>query len=569
MNANESKPEFKQSNSVVWWSCWVAIALMLVLTAITLPQASDKVPIHWGFDGKPNQNAPALLALMLIPLTSIGALLLALLLPKIDPGRANYRNFEASYWKVILAFLIYLGGFHGLVCYAAAGHEVNMTSALAVMVGILLIVIGNFMGKLRPNWMIGIRTPWTLSSKRSWDKTHRLGRWVTMLMGVATGLIALAPRTAALMVVGAIWVAGLLTLVVYSWMVWRTDPNKVPPSGVLPEPEAKTQPNDTSARIMLLFIGALLVEGLLATPGRCQEPAPELQLQTPTGVLHASLDLPTETAEAGKRVPVVLVLPGSGPTDADGNSSMTKNDSLKQLGEALAKSGYAVCRIDKRGVGRSSAAIVKESDLRFDTYVDDAVAWIKHLKSDPRFSKVHLIGHSEGSLIAMLTAQQIEVASFVSIAGAGEDAGTLLRRQLTAQLPPATMQKVEIILKDLESDQPVGEIPNGMDVLFRPSVQPYLRSWLAYDPPKEIAKLDSTNVLIIQGSTDIQVSVNNADLLTKGMASANKVIIADMNHVLKEVAAKTLADQQAQYTDPSIPLHPQLIAPIVEFFSKQ
>ena len=150
--------------------------------------------------------------LLFIPLISIGVLLLALLLPRIDPGRENYRNFETSYWKVILAFLIYLGGFHGLICYAAAGHKVNMTSALAVMVGILLIVIGNFMGKLRPNWMIGIRTPWTLSSKRSWDKTHRLGRWVMMFMGVATGLIALSPGVEAFMIVGAIWAACFATL---------------------------------------------------------------------------------------------------------------------------------------------------------------------------------------------------------------------------------------------------------------------------------------------------------------------------------------------------------------------
>ena len=247
MITNESQCEFKRRSSVVWWSCWGAIALMLVLTAITLPQAAEKVPIHWGFDGTPDQNAPALLTLLFIPLISIGVLLLALLLPRIDPGRENYKNFEASYWKVILAFLIYLGGFHGLICYAAAGHKVNMTSALAVMVGILLIVIGNFMGKLRPNWMIGIRTPWTLSSKRSWDKTHRLGRWVIMFMGVATGLIAFSPGVEAFIIVGAIWTACLATLLVYSWLVWRADPDKVPPSGVSPEVEEKTMPSDSTA----------------------------------------------------------------------------------------------------------------------------------------------------------------------------------------------------------------------------------------------------------------------------------------------------------------------------------
>ena len=231
MNTNEPK----RSSTVVWWGCWGTVALMLVLTAITLPQAADNVPIHWGVDGTPNQNAPALYALLLFPLISVGVQLLALALPRVDPGRENYQNFEASYWKVVLAILIYLAGFHGLVCYAATGHEVNMARALPVMVGILLIVIGNFLGKLRPNWMIGIRTPWTLSSKRSWDKTHRLGRWVMMLMGAATIFIALAPNAETYMAVGAIWGACLVTLLVYSWLVWRSDPDKVPPAGVRPE----------------------------------------------------------------------------------------------------------------------------------------------------------------------------------------------------------------------------------------------------------------------------------------------------------------------------------------------
>ena len=224
----------KQNRSVVWWSCWGVVALMLVLTAITLPMAPDSVAIHWGVDGTPDAQASAVFALFLIPLVSVGMQLLALLLPKIDPGRDNHENFRTSYWKVILAILVYLGGIHGLICYAAVGGEVNMTTAFSVMVGLLLIVIGNYLGKLRPNWTIGIRTPWTLSSKRSWNKTHQLGRWIMMFMGLATGLIAFWPGRMAWIVVGSVWGVCLLTLVVYSWLVWRADPERVSPSGVLP-----------------------------------------------------------------------------------------------------------------------------------------------------------------------------------------------------------------------------------------------------------------------------------------------------------------------------------------------
>lgn len=564
MNANESK----RNSSVVWWSCWVALALMFVLAAITLPKALDSVTVHWGIDGTPDAQASTAFALFLIPLVSVGIQLIAIFLPRIDPGGENYQNFQASYWKVILTILIYLGGIHGLICYAAVGQEVNMATILPVMVGALLIVIGNYLGKLRPNWMIGIRTPWTLSSKRSWNKTHRLGRWVMMFIGLATGFIALSPGRTAYMVVGTVWGVCLLTLVVYSWLVWRSDPDKVPPAGVFPASDKNAPSGDSSSHMLLLFIGVVLFDSLWSTPGLCQTPAPwqALQLGTPTGVLHASLDLPPK---ADHRVPVVLVIPGSGPTDADGNSPGAKNDSLKQLGAALAKSGYAVCRVDKRGIGRSRAAGTEESELRFETYVSDAIAWIKHLKSDQRFSEVHLLGHSEGSLVGILAAQKIRVASFVSIAGTGVAGGTILRRQLTPKLPPETMRQVESILTELEGGREVAKIPSGLNVLFRPSVQPYLRSWFRYDPAKEVAELRDTRVLIIQGSTDIQCTVDDANRLALGLDSAKKEIIPEMNHVLKRVADKTPVGQQSQYTDPTIELHPQVAPSIQQFLSAQ
>jgi pimeloyl-ACP methyl ester carboxylesterase len=269
------------------------------------------------------------------------------------------------------------------------------------------------------------------------------------------------------------------------------------------------------------------------------------------------------------RVPVVLVLPGSGPTDCDGNSAGMKNDSLKLLGKAIASKGIAACRIDKRGIGRSAAAMVKESELSFETYVFDAVAWVKLLKSDPRFSQVHVIGHSEGSLVGILAAQEIEVASFISVAGAGQRASDLMRAQLKSKIPETGMKQVETILAKLEAGDLVTELSPGLHLLFRPSVQPYLISWFRYDPVKEIAKLKDLPVLIVQGNTDIQCRPSDADTLASAMPSANKTIIAGMNHVLKKIEGETVSSQLVAYTDPSLPLHEQLVPTIVDFIRKR
>ena len=139
-------------------------------------------------------------------------------------------------------------------------------------------------------------------------------------------------------------------------------------------------------------------------------------------------------------MPVVLLLSGSGPTDRNGNSPMLpgKNNSLQMLAEGLASNGIASLRYDKRGVGESAKAMMAEADLRFETYVDDAVAWCEQLRKDKRFSAVIIAGHSEGSLIGMLAAKRCNAAGFISIAGAGRAAADILRTQLAGKLPPGT-----------------------------------------------------------------------------------------------------------------------------------
>src|SRR5262245_35454064 len=245
-------------------------------------------------------------------------------------------------------------------------------------------------------------------------------------------------------------------------------------------------------------------------------------LETPTGVIYGTLEIPSGSGP----FPIVLMHAGSGPTDRDGNSPTLpgKNNNLKMLAEELAGHGIASLRYDKRGVAASAKAATREEDLRFETYIEDAVAWAEQLRKDKRFGKLVLLGHSEGALIMNLAAEKLGVDGYISIAGAGSPAGSVLRDQLRPQLPPDLMKQVESTVGSLESGQSVDSTPPQLAALFRTSVQPYLISWFKYDPSVEISKLKMP-VLILQGDTDTQVQVAATKALASAQPSAKMVVV--------------------------------------------
>jgi pimeloyl-ACP methyl ester carboxylesterase len=284
-------------------------------------------------------------------------------------------------------------------------------------------------------------------------------------------------------------------------------------------------------------------------------------LKTETGNLEGSLLIP----ETKERIPIALIIAGSGPTDRNGNNPMMTNNSLKMLASGLTENGIATLRYDKRGVGKSISAWTKEFDLRFETYINDVKHWIDLLKKDKRFSEIIVIGHSEGSLIGIIASQQTEVAKFVSIAGIGESAGNLIRNQLKDQ-PKFILDQSLPIIDKLEKGDTVNKVPPFLFSLFRPSVQPYIISWFKYDPQKEIAKLEIP-ILIIQGTTDIQVKVEDAEALAKSKPNAEKYILNGMNHILKEVELDKTKNI-ATYNNPELPLKDGLIEILVNFIKK-
>lgn len=265
--------------------------------------------------------------------------------------------------------------------------------------------------------------------------------------------------------------------------------------------------------------------------------------------------------------PLAIIIAGSGPTDKDGNTiGAGKNNSLKMLAEDLAKQGIASIRYDKRGIGDNTSLATKEEDVSIEQFVEDVSQVIKYAKSEKKFKSIHIIGHSEGSLIGMLAAQDSDIASFTSLAGAGRPADVILLEQLEGKLTSDLKKETIEILASLKEGKPVSTISSELQSLFRPSVQPYLMSWFKYDPAKSIQKVTAP-VLILQGAHDIQVSVNDARILKAHKEKAKIVIVDKMNHVLKD-APEDIKGNMATYSDPTLPLSTVLVETIKGFIKE-
>ncbi|MFD6440735.1 alpha/beta hydrolase family protein [Peribacillus sp. NPDC060186] len=282
------------------------------------------------------------------------------------------------------------------------------------------------------------------------------------------------------------------------------------------------------------------------------------------GTMYGLLETPKDEGP----FPVMIIIAGSGPTDKDGNSIAFpgKNNSLKMLAESLAEKGIASIRYDKRGIGENMNLAGKEEDLRFEQYIDDATAWVQFAKKDGRFSKVGIIGHSEGSLIGMAAAKKTETDSFISLAGAGEPIDQVLLKQLEEQLTPTLLTESKEILTKLKQGKQVETVSADLQSVFRPSVQPYMISWIQYNPIELVKELNIP-VLLVNGNRDIQVASTNAEALHQEKGDSELLILEKMNHVLKE-APVDREGNLATYTNPKLPLSSGLVDGIIEFLNE-
>ena len=270
--------------------------------------------------------------------------------------------------------------------------------------------------------------------------------------------------------------------------------------------------------------------------------------------------------------PIVLIVPGSGPTDRDGNSPLGITAApYRQLAEALANEGVATLRIDKRGMFGSKTAVPDANAVTIADYAADVHAWAKAIRARTGAACIWVLGHSEGGLVAVTAAQQREgVCGVILVAAPGRKLGDILRDQLRANPANAPiMGDALAAIAALERGDriDVSGLHPALQTLFASPVQPYLIDTFAIDPAR-LAARTTAPMLIISGGRDLQVPVGDGAALAAAQPNAQHVVIPRMNHVLKAVASEDRNANLGTYADPSLPVAPQLVEAIAAFVKR-
>lgn len=304
---------------------------------------------------------------------------------------------------------------------------------------------------------------------------------------------------------------------------------------------------------MSILLAAMIAASPVAAPA--SEPIT-------AGALAGSLTRPS-----GRPRATMLLIPGSGPTDRDGNNVLgVMAAPYRMLAQGLATKGVATVRIDKRGMFGSKAA-GDPNAVTIAAYAADTGAWIAAARKATGAKCVWLAGHSEGGLVALASAHQSSVCGLVLIAAPGRPLDVIIREQVAANPGNASIEgQVNSALIGLKSGKHVDVSamhPALAQGLFNPKVQDFLIDAFRYDPAT-LVKETRVPVLIVQGENDIQVARGDADRLAAAQPKAKLLIISGMNHVLKVAPAERKANA-ATYADPSLPLALGLVEAIAGF----
>lgn len=304
---------------------------------------------------------------------------------------------------------------------------------------------------------------------------------------------------------------------------------------------------------------------IAATMAAPPSPATQTFVQAPGPLapLRGTMLLPAPGA------PMMLIIPGSGPTDRNGNNPLgVRGSTYRLLAEGLAQRGIGTVRIDKRGMFGSRAAVADGNAVTIDDYVTDTESWIASIRKQTGVPCVWLLGHSEGGLVALAAAQKAsDICGLVLISAAGRPLGEVLRDQLKANPANAPiLDQAMAAISALEAGKRVdaSQMNPVLLPLFAPQVQGFLISVFSYDPAKLISTLKKP-VLIMQGERDIQVSVADAERLKQAAPAAKLVLLADTNHVLKTVTTDDRQANIATYANPNLPLAPGVVDGVADF----
>lgn len=257
---------------------------------------------------------------------------------------------------------------------------------------------------------------------------------------------------------------------------------------------------------------------------------------------------------------LAIIIAGSGPTNRNGNQNFLQNNSLKKLAEALTKNDVASFRYDKRIVKQIRQGNV-DKNMMFDDFVEDASDVINFFKAKDTYSQIYVIGHSQGSLVGMISGKD-KADGFISLAGAGQNIGDVLIEQAT-KMDPKLGEETQPAVAQLKEGKMVSNYPSALASVFNTDIQPFMMNWMKYSPAELIKEL-SMPILIINGTKDLQVSESEAKLLKEANNKATLILIENMNHVLFEIEGGDLENSKS-YNESFRPISPKLVSSIIDF----
>jgi len=295
---------------------------------------------------------------------------------------------------------------------------------------------------------------------------------------------------------------------------------------------------------------------LISTLGFCQDKTYNEEELSISKWIDGTLLIPTTTDKPD----LAIIIAGSGPTNRNGNQNFLKNNSLKKLAEGLTNNGIATFRYDKRIVKQIRENNV-DKNMMFDDFVSDASAVLDYFKEKGTYNKIYIIGHSQGSLVGMLIAKD-KADGFISLAGAGNNIGDVIIEQV-AKTAPMFNKETERVIASLKEGKTTTDYPIALASIFNIDLQPFMINWISHNP-SEIIKELKMPVLIINGTKDLQVSVDEAKVLKEANEKAEILLIENMNHVLFEIEGGDLENSKS-YNESFRAISPKLLTSITAF----
>ena len=325
----------------------------------------------------------------------------------------------------------------------------------------------------------------------------------------------------------------------------------------------KMQESGITKTVFMLICATVLTLPLRAQPVAVEVP---IEAPGPQGPLRGTM-----LRTPGNQKQVALIIPGSGPTDRDGNNPLgMQAASYRLLAEGLFGQAITTVRIDKRGMFGSASALSDANAVTINDYVTDTAAWVSIIRAKTGAPCVWLIGHSEGGLVALAAAQKVkDLCGVVLVAAAGRPLGDVIKAQLRSNIANAPLiGAADAAIDRLASGQKVdvSDLPPPLLPLFHSAVQDYLINVFALDPARLAAGVELP-ILIVQGGKDLQVLVEDAERLKAANPSATLKVLPNVNHVLKDVASNSPVDNLATYTNADLPLGDGIASTIASFIN--